>query len=932
MISILLYSFIFIFTYVHGGCEEQVEEDVIFLLDYSSSMDQDQFGLMKDFAARLVLEKLPTGSRVACVGFGTYPATYFYFDKYQDINDMLQGITGNWVTIPENYPPADYSALINRQALWIGGRTNMASAINAILNGNPDVLMEKVLDDRSRYERRTLLIIFTDGIATDLLGGIQAELFESNTKTIVIGIGDQFISEYVEAIVADPSDIKSVESFEQLDEFFEEVGDYICSSDAEVSITEFKTTGTDKFIEILNHNVVLTGEMLKITSNILPTGNYTFNFPDSSPVQTGDVIILHEPGVNVNECAYAPKCHPINYGSSFTEQVDFDFTFQQLINTEGGLQQPYIHSAALSYSSFTGQLAQVGDEYTYEIITTPNEASQIVASNWRRSCEMGGSPGNATAQFQDCEQRCTPLSDSSQGVDDCYPGTCEPQDDGQYGCTCPPLGYRVKKDKCESIGMVKGCAITGKLPVGVELNDDTTTFQAVIEYNYTDDSKVPGYTFVWDGTQNAQDFSLQEPRFTITSTAMGMNTTTMRSVGDYLCGTVVILGEPQMSCSVYTSSDPILCENQLVRQETASPTSLPTTSPTTAPSGLPSQPPVYSQPSVSVFVSKWESIPDMYWSLGGNGQRQFNMTQWTTEDTVEVSLRIYGTSESFETEVSYGLYEILNETHEVLIQDGTHIFPPNALYVADQKTILIERIAMVDGDTEKTLQFRVHEATAVDSLGRPTYTLEHPSKVDMIYTYEAPLILSESESEGLPWYTWPAIGGGALLVILVAGYIVYKFRKKASKAEKRREEAEEDVRRAEDGFFQTMDVVTDNPLQEIKLRHKQKDTVTLTDNVQMITLEDDDKFEMTSQETFATQVSYQTGGYSEGSRMPHRKVSSNRDPDLYVTPDQGNYPDDDFYASSPRQLNIGNNTDSRFSNVSMSTQEIEEGSLPAAFR
>ena len=83
----------------------------------------------------------------------------------------------------------------------------------------------------------------------------------------------------------------------------------------------------------------------------------------------------------------------------------------------------------------------------------------------------------------------------------------------------------------------------------------------------------------------------------------------------------------------------------------------------------------------------------------------------------------------------------------------------------------------------------------------------------------------------LPWYTWPAIGGGALLVILIAGYIVYKFRKKAKKEESRRAEAEEDVRRAEDGFFQTMDVVTDNPLQEIKLRHKQKDTVTLTDNV-----------------------------------------------------------------------------------------------------
>ena len=76
---------------------------------------------------------------------------------------MLQGITGNWVTIPENYPPADYAALINQQALWIGGRTNMASAIRGILEGNPDVFMERVLDDRSRYERRTRLIIFTDG-------------------------------------------------------------------------------------------------------------------------------------------------------------------------------------------------------------------------------------------------------------------------------------------------------------------------------------------------------------------------------------------------------------------------------------------------------------------------------------------------------------------------------------------------------------------------------------------------------------------------------------------------------------------------------------------------------------------------------------------------------------------------------------------------
>ena len=70
----------------------------------------------------------------------------------------------------------------------------------------------------------------------------------------------------------------------------------------------------------------------------------------------------------------------------------------------------------------------------------------------------------------------------------------------------------------------------------------------------------------------------------------------------------------------------------------------------------------------------------MYWSLGGDGKRMFNTTEWTTNEDVSVSLRIYGTSESFETEVSYGVYEIFGNGTEVLIQSGTHTFPPVTLF------------------------------------------------------------------------------------------------------------------------------------------------------------------------------------------------------------------------------------------------------------
>jgi len=79
MLSILLYSFIFHFIHVSGECTVDDNEDVIFLLDFSSSMLDSEFGLMRDFASAIALDHLPSGSRVACVGFGTYPVEFFQF-------------------------------------------------------------------------------------------------------------------------------------------------------------------------------------------------------------------------------------------------------------------------------------------------------------------------------------------------------------------------------------------------------------------------------------------------------------------------------------------------------------------------------------------------------------------------------------------------------------------------------------------------------------------------------------------------------------------------------------------------------------------------------------------------------------------------------------------------------------------------------------
>merc|ERR1719284_1905642 len=115
-----------------------------------------------------------------------------------------------------------------------------------------------------------------------------------------------------------------------------------------------------------------------------------------------------------------------------------------------------------------------------------------------------------------------------------------------------------------------------------------------------------------------------------------------------------------------------------------------------------------------------------------DGQRYFREIEITSEKELVVTLRVYGTSNSVSTTVKYGLYEKHSSGNETLLHEGSHTFPPSALYVADTFEINFGKTDMQDGAIlEKNLRFALFPNEELDEFGRTLYKLNDPSSADI---------------------------------------------------------------------------------------------------------------------------------------------------------------------------------------------------------
>jgi len=462
------------------------------------------------------------------------------------------------------------------------------------------------------------------------------------------------------------------------------------------------------------------------------------------------------------------------------------------------------------------------------------------------------------------------------------------------------------------------------------MNGDNIETTALVSWDAAPANWIGGYRITWNSNQESTETYSGLYEKTITGTASGLAEVKVYSIGEFscdqsgdctrsrwsegqVCTTYLTSNEPTQAPSYSaptaspttstptndpTTSDPTTSPTTApsyepsVSPSTSAPTDAPSTSipskspsfsptglPTTAPSFKPSQMPQWQQTVAVVFLDDWTNQD--YWWKDSQGRVHFNQTTKTSLEELSVSIRVYTTPEYHDTAVGWGLYEVTSNATdgsdiETQLQNGTHVFPSSATIVADVKRLTFTNIAVSPTQAQRLLRFRILPAEVQDQFGRDEYYVDNPAYGDILYTWEQALTVTESESEKLPWWIWPLIIGGSVLVIATAYYIVRKQIAKRKRAEKSQERAEEDLRLEQDGFFQGIDTVTENKLGDVMKQGNKKTKTSLADQVEMIHYDDDnEQFTMNAAEfspvAYSQQQTNVRSSTNGGSRMPYRK-------------------------------------------------------------
>lgn len=194
-------------SFIITACKEG-KADIMFVLDESSSVDQENFETMKTFVQNVVSD-LPIGSDSVNVGllkygFGVHEE--FDLNKYQDPTSLKNAIN-----------EVDY----------VGGITNTHKALDYIRTDS------FTAPKGDREDAPNIAILITDGKSTDKQKTMEAAERLKAAGVIVFSIGiDKADEEELKAIASNPSSeyVFFVESFSSLDKIKEHISSDICTS------------------------------------------------------------------------------------------------------------------------------------------------------------------------------------------------------------------------------------------------------------------------------------------------------------------------------------------------------------------------------------------------------------------------------------------------------------------------------------------------------------------------------------------------------------------------------------------------------------------------------------------------------------------------------------------------------------------------------
>eukprot|EP00061_Rhincodon_typus_P018866 g48225.t1 len=184
-------------------CLSNLVADIVYLVDESGSIGEENFELMRNFLVRVIsaLEVGPDKVQVGLIQYSDNATPQFYLDTYQTKADVINHIKG----IP-----------------YKKGRTNTGAAI--------DYMMHNYFIERRGSRRRNgipqIAVVITDGVSTDEVTGPAKALRRHGVIVYALGIKDATVDElksiasyppkkYVSTIT-DFDQLKSVESRNQV--------------------------------------------------------------------------------------------------------------------------------------------------------------------------------------------------------------------------------------------------------------------------------------------------------------------------------------------------------------------------------------------------------------------------------------------------------------------------------------------------------------------------------------------------------------------------------------------------------------------------------------------------------------------------------------------------------------------------------------------
>jgi len=786
--TLLAVVFVLFISVVDSGCTGGEAQDVIFMIDSSGSLSEENFINELEFAANLVENYLPNNARVACQCFGSksYTRSALYFG----LGDVV-GVS-------------QIAEALRERPRYNSGGTYLEEGLKNLQNKGaiPNDGNEK------------LMIVLTDGVFSDEPRRKKQYLDNHNVKVIVVGVGDdwdpnhadlvQDSGYYGNALVSDPANqIFKIGSFAQISSLLGQLGDFICTADHNLKLTEIMPDGPNPFLEYYNIGSELDVSTLGIKSNILQGGSMDFNFNKKIP--TNAVIYV---GPNKPSGCAEPSCFYLSVNTNaIPTNGNWYAEIYQKHQTAGGVTESTVERVEWT---FTFPAIKAG--YSIELRVTGEDNK--LGSSWRRSCVRGGSPG--VENEKKCSAICEGDDDCSVSLNDknkCInPGT---------GCSCHNIGFLEDRTQCIQVPTVPKCEVKGVINTDeVYVYWDKALTSTLFGYKFTYAGQTQA---VWSDQNNTKRFvgvaqkhwdkflmqTITEAKITSTDIP-GSNETSFLFEEKRLsevtsCTYTIITPFPSKSPSTSPPSKtpsygPSMSPSTSIpsMSPTPSPSHGPTQSPVTS---VPSKSPVFDQPVAFLIGSDSQTVDNMYISA------EIHLRNAPHSAAVKIWFKI----QKFNADSTAA--NAADKWEDVVGEEQTFVeFPENS--VASSVFTVTARAQNIHPRGQYKIVLVESPADNRDVFDRPAYELG-PMSGQSLFIEVSPQGAKTIVDGSLEWWVWLVIVCACLLVLALSVWLAHKFyaQKKMAEEEERiaKQELEEEIRIGEEGLFHNAEA-TMNPL------------------------------------------------------------------------------------------------------------------------